>query len=67
MGTTILYWDKIGIMENKMETTIFHRDYVGNLLGLYWDNIWVVVKIMGPFWIPIIIRPLISRVLRKGP
>ena len=27
----------------------------------------VVVKIMDPFWIPIIIRHLISRVPKKGP
>ena len=30
-------------------------------------NIWVVVKIMVPFWIPIIIRHLIFRVPKKGP
>ena len=29
--------------------------------------IWVVVKIMVPFWIPIIIRHLIFRVPKKGP
>ena len=29
--------------------------------------IWVVVKIMVPFWIPSIIRPLIFRVPKKGP
>ena len=28
---------------------------------------WVVVKIMGPFWIPIILRHLIFRVPKKGP
>ena len=28
--------------------------------------IWVVIKIMAPFWIPIIIRPLIFRVPQKG-
>ena len=28
--------------------------------------IWVVVKIMVPFWVPIIIRHLISRVPKKG-
>ena len=28
---------------------------------------WVVVKIMIPFWIPIIIRHLIFRVPKKGP
>ena len=27
---------------------------------------WVVVKIMVPFWIPIIIRHLIFRVPKKG-
>ena len=37
-----------------------------------WDcyimgTIWVVVKIMVPFWIPIIIRHLIFRVPKKGP
>ena len=29
--------------------------------------IWVVVKIMGPFWISFIIRHLIFRVPKKGP
>ena len=28
---------------------------------------WVVVKMMVPFWIPIIIRHLIFRVSKKGP
>ena len=28
---------------------------------------WVVVKIVVPFWVPIIIRPLIFRVPKKGP
>ena len=31
------------------------------------ETIWVVVKIMVPFWVPIIIRPLIFRVPKKGP
>ena len=30
-------------------------------------SIWLVVKIMVPFWVPIIIRPLIFRVPKKGP
>ena len=29
--------------------------------------IWVVVKIIVPFWIPMIIRHLIFRVPKKGP
>ena len=29
--------------------------------------IWVVVKIMVPFWVPITIRHLIFRVPKKGP
>ena len=29
--------------------------------------VWVVVKIMVPFWIPIILRDLIFRVPKKGP
>ena len=29
-------------------------------------DIWVVVKIMVPFWIPNIIRPLIFRVPQNG-
>ena len=33
----------------------------------YCNKKWVVVKIMVPFWIPIIIRHLICRVPRKGP
>ena len=27
METTIVYWDYIGTMENKMETTIVYRFY----------------------------------------
>ena len=42
-----------GIMEKKMETTIM--GYMG------------IVKIMVPFWVPIIIRHLIFRVPKKGP
>ena len=34
--------------------------------GLNPKPTWVVVKIMVPFWIPIIIRPLICRVPQKG-
>ena len=30
-------------------------------------GIWVVVKIMVPFWAPTIIRHLIFRVSKKGP
>ena len=30
-------------------------------------HIWVVVKIMVPFWVPIIIRHLIFRVPKRGP
>ena len=41
-----LYWGYIGIMEKKMETTI--------VLGFIY--MWVVDKIMVPFWVPIIIR-----------
>ena len=34
METTIVYWDYIGIMENKMETTL-----IGYILGvLYYNN-----------------------------
>ena len=31
MGTTIVCWGSIGIMENKMQTTIVYW-------GFYWDN-----------------------------
>ena len=31
------------------------------------NKIWGDVKIMGPFWVPIVIRPLIFRVPKKGP
>ena len=30
-------------------------------------DLWVVVKITVPFWIPIIIRHLVFRVPKKGP
>ena len=47
-----------------------YRDYIGNYIssssiwgykGYTWI-MWVVVKIMVPFWIPLIIRHLILRV-----
>ena len=31
------------------------------------EVIWVVVKIMAPFWVPIIIRHLLFRVPKEGP
>ena len=31
------------------------------------NGMWVVVRIMVPFWIPIIVRHLIFRVPKKGP
>ena len=30
-------------------------------------SMWVVVKIMLPFWVPNIVRHLLFRVLKKGP
>ena len=34
MKTTIVYWGYIGIMEKKMETTIYcSRDHIGVILG----------------------------------
>ena len=36
-------------------------------IRIYVGVIWVVVKIMAPFWIPIIVRHLIFRVPNKGP
>ena len=41
----------MGIMEKNMETT---------MMGYIW-SIWVVVKIMVPFWMPTVIRHLIFR------
>ena len=32
-----------------------------------WGVKWVLVKIMVPFWVPIIIRHLLFRVPKKGP
>ena len=36
METTIVHWGNIGIMENKMETTIM--GFIGYMMGLYRDN-----------------------------
>ena len=38
------------------------RVCLGSLISM-----WVVVKIMVPFWVPIIIRHLLFRVPKKGP
>ena len=46
---------------NRMEASLF-RDP-----GCQLESIWVVVKIMEHFWIPIIIQHLIFRVPKKGP
>ena len=43
--------------------SIYVRSHYADFVAL----IWVVVKIMIPFWIPIIIRHLIFRVPKKGP
>ena len=37
-GLGAMYWGNIGIMENKMETTIYCLGFRGNILGLHWDN-----------------------------
>ena len=42
------------------------KDMTATVISRY-DLIWVVVKIMVPFWIPSIIRHLIFRVPKKGP
>ena len=42
--STIVYWDYIRIMEQKMETTIVYRGYIGIILGLYWGYIGVFRK-----------------------
>ena len=39
---------------------------LGKFKTKYLGSIWVVVKIMVPFWFPIIIRHLIFRVPKKG-
>ena len=41
--------------------------YNGLYKYIYIWSIWVVFKIMVPFWIPILIRHLIFRVAKKGP
>ena len=47
---------------------MFSGSYIGNVISFPWVGcIWVVVKIMVPFWVPIIIRHLIFRVPKKGP
>ena len=55
-----------GICANRR---VFRRVLPGFRNGLSEGSgsIWVVVKIMVPFWVPIIIRHLIFRVPRKGP
>ena len=46
-----------------------HHDPTGRtgVIRGYIGLIWVVVKIMVPFWVPIIIQRLIFRVPKKGP
>ena len=41
--------------------------YIGIMEKEMETTIWVAVKIMVPFWIPIIIWHLIFRVPKKGP
>ena len=47
------------------EAWITCKELIGIVYG--YVGIWVVVKIMVPFWVPIIIRHLIFRVPKKGP
>ena len=42
------------------------RNYSSHAAGTTHPNTWVVVKIMVPFWGPIIIRHLLFRVSQKG-
>ena len=57
------------IMENQIEKKMEHQMETGILKGYHFQPSYmrVVVKIMVPFWIPIIIRHLIFRVPKKGP
>ena len=49
-----------------MFTTLGSKDLGFRVLGLEF-RVWVVVKILVPFWIPIIIRHLIFRALNPKP
>ena len=60
-------------MENKMETGViwgFKELKLSYSIGetlLFTIYIWMVDKIMVPFWVLIIIRHLVFRVRQKGP
>ena len=49
--------------------SVGYTDPVGleDLRKPFRSSTWVVVKIMVPFWVPIIIRHVIFRVPKKGP
>ena len=48
-----LYWDNIGIMEKKMETTRVYWGYIGIILG-QWKRKWKLLEyigvILGLYW-----------------
>ena len=46
----------------SMSMKVLHQGFKG-----FQGFQWVVVKIMVPFWVPIIIRHLLFRVPKKGP
>ena len=51
----------------KIERQPGHAQTMGLQRLIKIIDIWVVVKIMVPFWVPAIIRHLIFRVPKKGP
>ena len=53
--------------EDFRRVSRFVRLYFGLGLLQVFVTIWVVVKIMVPFWVLIIIRHLLFRVPKKGP
>ena len=52
---------------SSMHMPHLRRDWVLLEGSHHEEPMWVVVKMMVPFWIPIIIRHLILRVPKKGP
>ena len=67
------FWETLlWILAHSFGLEMFELRFITTVLALrveVWavTGYWVVVKIMVPFWVPIIIRHLIFRVPKKGP
>ena len=67
MRMVMMVMTMMAVLVMIMMLTVMIQKHVWCYAYLNTKFMWVVVKIMVPFWIPIIIRQLIFGVPKKGP